>query len=389
MTAPDVLVGATFTARPLEGPLTERGVGRVEFAPYNQLPQWLLTAPAASGQVAVILVRMADLIRRDAGPDHILRPLLRERAEACADALRAYCGRQTSKPFLLLIPSPGERAGLFDAGEDAFRALDCVRPLAWTPDLSAGSRLFDPIADKLGHIPFTADGFAALAAMVMGGIEACSGADEPVPTPLPIAGGLAAFLSKLRLRVACRSVREAESLAGAAKLCHTAVTFHATGKRHTAEDLRGLLVSGEVVALSVTVADKFGDYGAMGLILIEPGEIPVVRELVLSCVVLGKQVEHCLIHALAADAEQAGISALAFDYAAFEGNEPVVDFLSDLCRTGGGMEIRHGDGRRSTVPTAGLRRAALALAVSSEAVERVRVEIPRHWWEAAADVSAV
>lgn len=297
------------------------------------------------------------------------------------EALRAFCARHSGpKPWLLLAPS-GD-AALWRPFEERFRALDCVHRLAWA-DILAGvgnGRIFDPVADRLGHIPFAMDVFKVLAGEML---AKCSAAATAGPGSSPAAPALSddldRFLQKLRLKISCAPIVSAGQTACAAKLTHTVVYFHASGRRYTEETLGSALETPAIMGLSIEVSDRFGDYGATGFILAEVDEALVIKEFVLSCVVLGKQVEYCLIWALAKSALSQGITAMVFESAELDSNKDATGFLDALCSAAEGRRNRTTEPNRIEFNTEKLRNAALVLAASKQAIKTAQISLGGGW----------
>ncbi|KGR99815.1 hypothetical protein [Burkholderia sp. ABCPW 111] len=176
MSARRLLVGATFTASPLDPLLRAQGFDDVAFTRYNQLLQTLVAPdPRHAGDATLLLVRLADFVRHEAGeraqtPD-ALAALLAQRAHAWLDALASFGANRAAPSWIVVLPSPAldERgANLADACrrlEHALLGVPGLRALDWA-DFAASSAIaqpFDPVADKLGHVPLTIEGFAAFA----------------------------------------------------------------------------------------------------------------------------------------------------------------------------------------------------------------------------------
>ncbi|MBO7805422.1 FkbH domain-containing protein, partial [Burkholderia pseudomallei] len=176
MSARRLYVGATFTASPLDPLLRARGFGDVAFARYNQLLQALVAPdPRHADDATLLLVRLADFVRHEANdrtqsPD-ALAALLAQRADAWLDALASFAAGRARPPCIVVLPSPAldaRGAAPADTGRRLERALLGVpglRALDWA-DFAASSAIaqpFDPIADKLGHVPLSIEGFAAFA----------------------------------------------------------------------------------------------------------------------------------------------------------------------------------------------------------------------------------
>jgi FkbH-like protein len=172
---PTLAIAASFTAEPLQQALefllTEAGLSlEVQFAPYNQLYQELLSRTsllASNAQGAnVVLVRFEDFIRDVSDPN--TAGILWERtAVELLDALTRF-GAQARSPTVVVIFKPSPRApvellpqlqrtaGILDERANELRGIHLLPADA----TEAG---YDSGRDELAHIPFTQDMFASLA----------------------------------------------------------------------------------------------------------------------------------------------------------------------------------------------------------------------------------
>lgn len=175
-----VRIAATFTAEPLERPLAFwldllDLPSEIAFAPYHQVLQELLD-PAGSFAANtyganVSLVRLEDFLRH-APPGTGAEDLLARAADDLTSAVATAAGRLSAPLFLVLCPSRHSRGGLVRRLE-AELAEKCAG-LPGVTVISAGeiegryptTAAFDDYADRQGHIPFTAEGFAALASAI-------------------------------------------------------------------------------------------------------------------------------------------------------------------------------------------------------------------------------
>jgi hypothetical protein len=192
----EVVVTATFTARPLEEALAfwldEIGLpGRVRFAPYAQVFQELLQPDSLSARnregAVLFLIRLEDWAgdvdagdgAADDGAAAARRRTLEGSVGQLLDALRLFRRRNPGVCLIALCP-PSERAradaalgsALAEQGErllaraaelpgiSAFDAAEAAR-------LYAVARVDDARADELGHIPYTPEYFAALGTLAV------------------------------------------------------------------------------------------------------------------------------------------------------------------------------------------------------------------------------
>ncbi len=183
-----VAIAASFTAEPVEEvigfwaaelslPLT------VSFAGYGQVFQELLdesgTMARNSRGVNVFLVRWADLVRAGApgtadqggGPDPVRA---REVAGELAAAVREAAARWTVPVLVVVCPSGGQDTGSAMAEVDrefarrlsglaGVHVVDPALLAHWYP----GALATDAYTERLGHVPYTGTGFAALGSAIV------------------------------------------------------------------------------------------------------------------------------------------------------------------------------------------------------------------------------
>lgn len=106
------------------------------------------------------------------------------------------------------------------------------------------------------------------------------------------------FIKQLDLHVEIHNVSE-QTVARASQLTQKTNQFNVTTKRYSEEDMKRLIQDGWHI-WAINVADRFGDYGIVGVLMIEPKENEWrVDNFLLSCRVLGRGVEgHVINHLL-------------------------------------------------------------------------------------------
>jgi FkbH-like protein len=175
-----VVIGATFVAEPIEGPLKlllgVAGLGtETVFCPYNQVFSQLLSPASEFARNAdganLLFVRLEDFVRDQKDPAAARETLARSVGEL-ADALSSFQGRTRTPLILGVLPvSPAISPELRDAAEAASAALSAR--VAGLPGLqvlnadalarNAGDQVYDPVRDRYAHIPYTDEGYADLA----------------------------------------------------------------------------------------------------------------------------------------------------------------------------------------------------------------------------------
>ena len=183
---PAIAISATFTAEAIEAGLAfwtgELGLAyAIRFAGYNTLFQQLLD-PAGlfarnRGGINVALARFEDWLA--AGVE--------EQGRRFADAVRAAAGSYAAPLIVVVCPPKPQYEPVFAAPQRTLRAaLDGVSGVhaIWPADLEALYPVrpaHDPHGERLGHLPYTPQFFAALATAIARKIHAI------VTTPYKVA----------------------------------------------------------------------------------------------------------------------------------------------------------------------------------------------------------
>jgi FkbH-like protein len=176
-------IAATFTAEPLADSLSfwmdELAMpATIEFAPYNQIFQQLLTPSSllSSNQhgVNIICLRIEDWCRFQPldGASGDLSTILKRNAQDLITSLKGVVNRSASPYILCLCPaattSPTELEQLFYEIEQSIieqlSGLTGLHIIQFqdVQTLYPVETYYDPQRDHLGHIPFTAEFFTAL-----------------------------------------------------------------------------------------------------------------------------------------------------------------------------------------------------------------------------------
>lgn len=104
-----------------------------------------------------------------------------------------------------------------------------------------------------------------------------------------------------------------------------------SGNHYAREDLDRLLADGNVMPVVMRCEDRFGDYGIVGFAMIEEGEHSIdVLDLMFSCRIQGKRVEHGVFEFLRARAATRGLQGVTCHLRRTERNAPAVRVLADL-----------------------------------------------------------
>lgn len=136
------------------------------------------------------------------------------------------------------------------------------------------------------------------------------------------------FLRQLSLGVTFKKVDES-SLARVAQLIQKTNQFNLATRRYSEGDLRNLLKLGWGI-WTVQAADRFGDYGVIGVAMAEPkaGEWRIDNFL-LSCRILGRGIETAFLHFLAEGARTDGASRIIGEFIPTAKNKLCATFYQD------------------------------------------------------------
>jgi FkbH-like protein len=139
------------------------------------------------------------------------------------------------------------------------------------------------------------------------------------------------FLASLELQVEIRTPQDAEEILRAAQLCQRTNQFNCTAERYGEAEVREMLNSGWMEMLTAFVQDRFGNYGQTGLTLYRCVDGALrVENLLLSCRVLGKGVEHAMLARLGRMAAERRLAAVEIAYRPTSKNTPARAFLDSL-----------------------------------------------------------
>lgn len=142
------------------------------------------------------------------------------------------------------------------------------------------------------------------------------------------ATSFADFIAGLGLRIRIQPL-ELEQLARAAQLSARVTRFNARPEMASAATLAAKLTQANDCLLTVSVSDRFGDYGHVGQIAYAVrGETLVVTTFLLSCRALNRGVEYQMLAHLGKLAVARGCRHLEFEFSATARNEAVQAFFA-------------------------------------------------------------
>ncbi|MEO1402685.1 MAG: HAD-IIIC family phosphatase [Cyanobacteria bacterium J06635_1] len=139
-----------------------------------------------------------------------------------------------------------------------------------------------------------------------------------------------AFIEGLALEIQVVSP-SLEQMPRVAQLTQRTNQFNATTRRRSEAEIQQLCAAQGYGCRAVTVKDRFGDYGLVGVMLFQPqGKTLAVDTFLLSCRVLGRGVEYRMVNSLAAIAAEQGLSTVTLNYQPTPKNLPIANFLNHI-----------------------------------------------------------
>jgi FkbH-like protein len=142
------------------------------------------------------------------------------------------------------------------------------------------------------------------------------------------------YLRGLEMVLTATPIGAAE-LTRSTQLINKTNQFNLTTRRYSEAEVERIASDPAAVALAIRLADKFGDNGLISVILARPDETVATDELLIdtwlmSCRVLGRQVEEAVLEVLASAATAAGYRALIGEFRPTERNGMVAEHYPRL-----------------------------------------------------------
>lgn len=135
------------------------------------------------------------------------------------------------------------------------------------------------------------------------------------------------FLKSLEIRCSIDDINN-ETVSRASQLFMRSNQFNLTTKRYTGSEILGFIENDDYMIKSLSVQDKFGDYGIVGMVLIRRTEDAIeIDSFLMSCRVLGKNIEeYFLKKSILLSQDIWGENPLLAKYCKTAKNEQVRDF---------------------------------------------------------------
>jgi FkbH-like protein len=136
------------------------------------------------------------------------------------------------------------------------------------------------------------------------------------------------YLADLGLHVEVAAVDEG-NIGRVVQLLNKTNQFNLSVHRYDEAALRDTLQREGWFGVTLTVSDRFGDYGLTGLAIAGPEDRALrVDSFLMSCRVLGRNIEDVLLSVVAERAEELGLEAIRLDVVVTDRNQPAHEFLA-------------------------------------------------------------
>lgn len=137
------------------------------------------------------------------------------------------------------------------------------------------------------------------------------------------------FVKSLQVLVTIEQANE-YSIPRISQLTQKTNQFNMTTRRYLEDQIKTYSASEKYLVFSVTVKDKFGEYGLTGVIIIEKRNLHwVIDSFLLSCRVLGRKVEETILEYLIKEAKKDNVSKLIGQFIRTAKNAPAENFYKE------------------------------------------------------------
>lgn len=133
-----------------------------------------------------------------------------------------------------------------------------------------------------------------------------------------------------QLHIVVTRVNASEHAARLEALLNKTNQFNLTTIRHTTGEVQALLQNPDKRVFAYRVEDCFGDNGIVAAVIVDVTEVPLIEEFVMSCRVMGKNVEYGIIDHVEKCLRKEGAGNLRGRYIPTAKNQPVAELYTQL-----------------------------------------------------------
>lgn len=142
------------------------------------------------------------------------------------------------------------------------------------------------------------------------------------------AGGFENYLKQLA--IVMQQVEPSEHVDRLTQLMNKTNQFNLTTRRYRPEQVQELLKNAHKKVYLYQIADRFGDNGIVVAAIVDVSDVPVVEEFVMSCRVMGRNIEYAVIDDIENSLRKAGYTLLRGRYLPTAKNKPVGKLYEQL-----------------------------------------------------------
>jgi FkbH-like protein len=138
------------------------------------------------------------------------------------------------------------------------------------------------------------------------------------------------YLKKLETKVTVKDLDES-TLSRISQLTMKTNQFNLTTKRYPEEKIKAMMNNSQMMVGCVQVEDKFGDNGITGAFIIksENNEEWYIDTFLLSCRVIGREIEQAIMSHIVEKAKKEGLKRIIAEFISTKKNSPASDFLEN------------------------------------------------------------
>lgn len=141
------------------------------------------------------------------------------------------------------------------------------------------------------------------------------------------------FIRELHLEIDFLDIT-AENMTRVAQLTQRTTQFNSSSIIRSEAEIRQFCTQPNHKGLGISVKDRFGEYGLVGVVLMRSQKTDLIIDtLLLSCRVLGRGVEHRIMQKLGEIATQKNAKTISFPVVETARNEPIRNFLQKVSST--------------------------------------------------------
>lgn len=133
-----------------------------------------------------------------------------------------------------------------------------------------------------------------------------------------------------QLAIVMKRVDPVENVDRLTQLMNKTNQFNLTTMRYQPSRVQELLADNKKQIYLYSVADRFGDNGIVAAAIVDVSGIPVIEEFVMSCRVMGRNIEYAVMDDIETKLRQAGFTALRGRYIPTAKNKPVEKLYDQL-----------------------------------------------------------